>query len=172
MQPDIDAQLSSFFEDAPLPDFARVMRGYDPHQVNEHMKLRELEVRKHQEQAQALQRELAEAHRQMLEIEQPTLSGLGSRIEQLFRLAEEQAAEHIAEARSAAHDLSAAALEPAAIVREYEVEAALRDLAARPLPDGQGTPAPGSPQLAGGVVSRARPSRSRAADHRVARRQA
>ena len=117
MQPDIDAQLSNFFEDAPLPDFARVMRGYDPHQVNEHLKLKESEVRKHQENAQALQQELADAHRQMQEIEQPTLSGLGSRIEQLFRLAEEQAAEHIAEARSAAHDLTAAAKVEAAEAR-------------------------------------------------------
>ncbi len=38
MQPDIDAQLSNFFEETPQRDFARVMRGYDPHQVNEHLK--------------------------------------------------------------------------------------------------------------------------------------
>ena len=36
------------------------------------------EVRKHQENAQALQRELADAHRQLQEQERPTYSGLGS----------------------------------------------------------------------------------------------
>ena len=115
MQPDIDAQLSSYFDDT--PDFARVMRGYDPHQVNDHIEKLQSETRKHQDTAQALQRELVDAHRQMQEIEQPTLSGLGSRIEQLFRLAEEQAAEHIAEARAGAHELSAAAKVEAAEAR-------------------------------------------------------
>ena len=38
MQPEIDAQLSNFFEDAPARDFAKVMRGYDQHQVDEHLK--------------------------------------------------------------------------------------------------------------------------------------
>src|SRR5260370_28153415 len=103
MQPDIDAQLSNYFDDT--PDFARVMRGFDPHQVADHIDKLKSETRKQQETAQALQRELVDAHRQMQEIEQPTLSGLGSRIHQLFPLAEAQAAEHIAEARAPAHDL-------------------------------------------------------------------
>jgi DivIVA domain-containing protein len=91
MQPDIDAQLSTFFDD--LPEFPRVMRGYDPQQVNAYLGERVAEVRKHQETAQALQHELADAHRQLQEQERPTYSGLGSRIEQLLRLAEEQATE-------------------------------------------------------------------------------
>ena len=33
MQPEIDAQLSNFFEETTPREFARVMRGYDPHQV-------------------------------------------------------------------------------------------------------------------------------------------
>jgi DivIVA domain-containing protein len=37
MQPEIDAQLSNFFEDAPARDFAKVMRGYDQHQVDEYL---------------------------------------------------------------------------------------------------------------------------------------
>ena len=42
MQPEIDAQLSNFFEEATPREFARVMRGYDPHQVDEHVEIREL----------------------------------------------------------------------------------------------------------------------------------
>src|SRR5882672_4252639 len=98
MQPDIDAQLSNFFEETPQRDFARVMRGFDPHQVNEHLKQLDGELRQHREQVQALHRELADAHRQIQEQERPTYSGLGSRIEQLLRLAEEQATEILQEA--------------------------------------------------------------------------
>ena len=69
------------------------MRGYDPQQVNEHLAQLEGEVRQHKDQVQAMHRELAEAHRQLQEQERPTYSGLGARIEQLLRLAEEQATE-------------------------------------------------------------------------------
>ena len=109
MQPDIDAQLSNFFEETPQRDFARVMRGYDPHQVNEHLKQIDGELRQHRDQVQALHRELAEAHRQIQEQERPTYSGLGSRIEQLLRLAEEQATEILQEARTAANEFNATA---------------------------------------------------------------
>jgi DivIVA domain-containing protein len=91
MQPEIDAQLSNFFEDAPARDFAKVMRGYDQHQVDEYLKQLDAEMRQHRDQVQALQQELSDAHRQLREQERPTYSGLGSRIEQLLRLAEEQA---------------------------------------------------------------------------------
>ncbi len=37
MQSDIDAQLTNFFEEAPPREFATVMRGYDRHQVDEHI---------------------------------------------------------------------------------------------------------------------------------------
>ena len=50
MQSDIDAQLTSFFEETPPRDFAKVMRGYDPHQVDEHIRQLAAEVRLHQEQ--------------------------------------------------------------------------------------------------------------------------
>src|ERR1700745_87802 len=109
MQPEIDAQLSNFFEDAPARDFAQVMRGYDQHQVDEYLKQLDAEMRQHRDQVQALQQELSDAHRQLREQERPTYSGLGSRIEQLLRLAEEQATEIVGEARSAANELPAAA---------------------------------------------------------------
>ena len=99
MQPEIDAQLSNFFEETTPREFARVMRGYDPHQVNEHLKQVDNELRQHRDQVQALHRELADAHRQIQEQERPTYSGLGSRIEQLLRLAEEQQNEILHEAR-------------------------------------------------------------------------
>src|SRR5258708_39785585 len=98
--PDIDAQLSNFFEETPQRDFARVMGGCDPHQVNEHLQQIDGELRQHREQVQALHRELADAHRQIQEQERPTYSGLGSRIEQLLRLAEEQATAILPEART------------------------------------------------------------------------
>ena len=53
MQSDIDAQLTNFFEEAPPREFATVMRGYDRHQVDEHIRQIETEVRQHREQTQA-----------------------------------------------------------------------------------------------------------------------
>src|ERR1700690_18939 len=90
MQSDIDAQLTNFFEEAPPREFATVMRGYDRHQVDEHIRQVEADARTSREQAQAMKRELSEAHRQIQEQERPTYSGLGARIEQLLRLAEGQ----------------------------------------------------------------------------------
>ena len=91
--------LTNSFEEAPPRDFVTAMRGYDRQQVDEHIRQIEAEVRQHREQAQALERELSEAHRQIQEQERPTYSGLGARIEQLLRLAEEQATELVQAAR-------------------------------------------------------------------------
>src|SRR6058998_172779 len=117
MQSDIDAHLTNFFEDAPPREFATVMRGYDRHQVDEHIRQIETEARTHRDQAQAMRRELTEAHRQIQEQERPTYSGLGARIEQLLRLAEEQQNEILHEARSAANEINAKAKVDGAEVR-------------------------------------------------------
>ena len=117
MQSDIDAQLTNFFEEAPPREFATVMRGYDRHQVDEHIRQIEAEVRTHREQTTTLKRELSEAHRQIGEQERPTYSGLGARIEQLLRLAEEQATELVQAARSEANEIKAAAKVDAAELR-------------------------------------------------------
>ena len=109
MQSDIDAQLTNFFEEAPPREFATVMRGYDRHQVDEHIRQIETEVRQHREQTQTLRQQLTDAHRQIQEQERPTYSGLGARIEQLLRLAEEQATELVQAARSEANEIKAAA---------------------------------------------------------------
>ena len=108
MQSDIDAQLTSFFEETPPRDFAKVMRGYAPHQVDEHIRQLATGVRRHQEDAVAARRDLNDAHRQIQEQERPTYSGLGARIEQLLRLAEEQATELVQAARSEANEIKAA----------------------------------------------------------------
>src|SRR5260370_17453418 len=90
MQSDIDAQLTNFFEEAPPREFATVMRGYDRHQADEHIRQIEAEVRTHREQTTGLKRELSEAHRQIHEQKPPTYSALAARIEQLLRLADAQ----------------------------------------------------------------------------------
>ena len=69
MQSDIDAQLTNFFEEAPPREFATVMRGYDRHQVDEHIRQIEAEVRQHREQSQTMRRELSDAQRQIQEQE-------------------------------------------------------------------------------------------------------
>ena len=69
MQSDIDAQLSNFFEDTPPREFDVVLRGYDRHQVEEHIKQLDNEVRQSREQTGAMQRELSDAHRQLLRYE-------------------------------------------------------------------------------------------------------
>jgi len=117
MQSDIDAQLTNFFEEAPPREFATVMRGYDRHQVDEHIRQIETEVRQHREQTQGLRQQLTDAHRQIQEQERPTYSGLGARIEQLLRLAEEQATELVQAARSEANEIKAAAKVDAAEFR-------------------------------------------------------
>ena len=38
MQPDTDALLTSLFEEAPPHEFVTSMRGYDRHQVDEHIR--------------------------------------------------------------------------------------------------------------------------------------
>jgi DivIVA domain-containing protein len=72
MQSDIDAQPTNSFEEAPPREFVTVMRGYDRQQVDEHIRQIETEVRQHREHAQAMQRQLSEAHRHMHEQERPT----------------------------------------------------------------------------------------------------
>src|ERR1700691_2497570 len=103
MQPDTDALLTNLFEESPPREFVTAMRGYDRHQVDEHIRQSEAEVRQHGEQAQAMQRELSEAHRQFHEQERPAYTGLGARIGQLLRLAEEKANEVVQRARSQDH---------------------------------------------------------------------
>jgi hypothetical protein len=61
--------------------------------------------------------DLSDAQRQIQEQERPTYSGLGARIEQLLRLAEEQATELVQAARTEANEIKAAAKVDAAELR-------------------------------------------------------
>src|ERR1700689_5587812 len=109
MQPDTDALLTNLFEEAPPREFVTAMRGYDRNQGDEHIRQIEAEVRRHREQAQAIQRELSEARGQFHKQDRPAYTGLGARIEQLLRLAEEQATEGVQTARSEAGGVKAPA---------------------------------------------------------------
>src|SRR5260370_28965438 len=117
MQPDINAQLGTFFDDEQPPRFAQKMRGYDQEEVETYLRKKDTELRAIRENEQALKQELAYAHRQMQEQERPTYSGLGSRIEQLLRLAEEQRDEILQEARTEASQVLAPAKGDAAALR-------------------------------------------------------
>ncbi len=92
------------------------MRGYDRAQVEERIasleaSLRDARTRVEELDTRALKLsgEVAEAHRQLREVERPSYSGLGSRIEQLLRLAEEQASDVIAAATKEAEEAVAQA---------------------------------------------------------------
>ena len=96
-------------------NFTVVMRGYDKIQVDERISvleaaLRDARARVEEVDARAMKLagEVAEAHRQLREVERPSYSGLGARIEQLLRLAEEQASDVIAAATKDAEDMLAA----------------------------------------------------------------
>src|SRR5579862_6177802 len=117
MQSDIDAQLTNLFDEASPREFVTVMRGYDRPQVDDYVRQIETEVRAHREQGETLRGELEQARRQLQERERPTYSGLGARIEQLLRLAEEQASEVVRAARSEANEIKAAAKVDAAELR-------------------------------------------------------
>ncbi len=86
-------------------------RGYDRDQVDERLAALDVtlrEVRGRLEDADArvmtLSGEVAEAQRQLREVERPSYSGLGARIEQLLRLAEEQASDVVAAATKEAEE--------------------------------------------------------------------
>ena len=135
----------TFFENAnSQPDFTVVLRGYDRPQVDDFVQRlnaalaqseaarAEAEQRlaeavrraKQAEQAlQSAQQKLTDQSKQLEEQGRPTLSGLGTRVEQILRLAEEQANEYRGESkRDSEGIISAARLEarggPEAIAAE------------------------------------------------------
>ena len=117
MSPGIDVKAGNVAGERPSRVFDVVLRGYDRQQVDEHIEQLEDQAHRHRDQAQALRRELSAVHRQLRERERPTYAGRGLRIEQLLRLAEEQATEILGEARAAADELRAAAKAGAAELR-------------------------------------------------------
>jgi len=101
-------------DNAPFPVVS--FRGYDRGAVDGRIAeleraLSDARARVEQADSKALQvaGELSEAHRQLREAERPTYSGLGTRIEQLLRSAEEQSSEVITQANAQAADAVARA---------------------------------------------------------------
>ena len=88
-------------------EFAITMRGYDRTQVDQRIKAlsRQLgdarrEVASLDQRAMTLAGELADAQRRLREADKPTYAGLGSRIEQLLRSAEEQSTSVLSKANA------------------------------------------------------------------------
>ena len=133
MDPGVDTQAGNVPREPPSRVFDVVLRGYDRLQVDEHIEQLADLARQHRDQAQALGRELSAAQRQLRECERPARAGVGLRVEQLLRLAEEQAAEILGEAKAAADELQAAAkVDAAELLAAAENEAAeLRAVAGR-----------------------------------------
>ncbi len=117
VQSDIDAQLFNLMQSPAQRDLARVLRGYDTHQVDEILRRLDAELDEQRAQARLLQQELEAARLRLQEQERPAESRLGSRIEQLIQGIEEEAAEIIGEARAAAADTTLAAEADAALLR-------------------------------------------------------
>jgi cell division septum initiation protein DivIVA len=105
------------------PDFTIVLRGYERTQVDMfierlHARIDELTdatskaktgTTDARDRINELERKVADQAKQLEERAQPTLSGLGTRVEQLLRLADEQAKEHRGESKREAEKLIAAA---------------------------------------------------------------
>ena len=75
----------------------------------------------------AMEQKLTDTNKQLEENNRPTLSGLGTRVEQILRLAEEQANDHRGEAKRESEGIiSAARLEAREITDKARAEAAAR----------------------------------------------
>ena len=106
----------SIFDSNPTGGFTQVMRGFDRVQVEQHV--RQLEAALAQQRTRTkeldkqivrLRQDLAEATTSLREVDQPSYSGLGARIEHLLRLAEEQASELVGQAEAEAREARAVA---------------------------------------------------------------
>src|ERR1700712_142499 len=98
--------MTEQFSITPKP-FTVAMRGYDREQVDEQIAAMQAALSKARGaveqidgQNAKLKNDLVEAQRQLREVDRPSYAGLGARIEQLLRLAEEQAVEMVAAAPS------------------------------------------------------------------------
>lgn len=121
----IDAQLNNIFdEDNAPPEFDVVLRGYERNQVTEYLESLRAEVKEANEKAEKYKGDLNAKNQQLAERERPSYSGLGSRIEELLRLAEEQANELVQSAQIDANDIrSSAKIEAAEMRAAAESEA-------------------------------------------------
>ncbi|RQX54763.1 cell division protein DivIVA, partial [Micromonospora chalcea] len=137
----------AFFDNAnSQPDFTVGLRGYNTNQVDDfigrltaalsqseqaraeaeqRMNDAQRRLRQAEQRQSALEQKLTETNKQLEENSRPTLSGLGTRVEQILRLAEEQANDHRNEAKRESEGiLSAARLEAREITDKARAEAA------------------------------------------------
>src|SRR5690606_10307154 len=137
--------MSKFFEESG-PEFAVSMRGYDRHQVDEftarlHQNIQaceqqcgevrsasdaaEIQLRRAEARIAALERRIAERAERIAEREQPTLAGLGTRVEKLLRVSEQEAAAQREDVgRRAAAMRAEAQAEAESVMRSARAEAA------------------------------------------------
>src|SRR5262245_17508140 len=137
----------SFFENAnSQPDFTVVLRGYDRNQVDDfvqrlnahlaqtkaahaeaeqRMNDSQRRTRQAEQALSSAQQKLTDQSKQIEENSRPTLSGLGTRVEQILRLAEEQANEHRGDSKRESEGVvSASRLEAREITDKARAEAA------------------------------------------------
>src|SRR3954468_19154343 len=140
-------QNLAFFDGANSQhDFTVVLRGYDRGQVDAHlgrlvaalnqseqargeaeqrMNDAQRRLRQAEQRLTGVEQKLGETSKQLEENSRPTLSGLGTRVEQILRLAEEQANDHRNEAKRESEGiLSAARLEAREITHKAPADAA------------------------------------------------
>jgi DivIVA domain-containing protein len=127
-------QNIAFFDNAnSSSEFSVVLRGYDRAQVDDfigrlngaltqseqarteaeqRMNEAQRRLRQAEQRLNSVEQKLTDTNKQLEENSRPTLSGLGTRVEQILRLAEEQANDHRSEAKRESEGiLSAARLE-------------------------------------------------------------
>src|SRR2546421_9597 len=140
-------QLPAFFDDASGgQEFSVVLRGYDGAEADGHvqrptaaipqaeqsraeaeqrMNESQRRLRQAEQRLSSIEQKLTDTNKQLEENSRPTLSGLGTRVEQILRLAEEQANDHRAEAKPESEGSNTAArLEAREITDNARAEAA------------------------------------------------
>src|SRR6266545_274837 len=147
----------AFFDNAnPPQEFSVVLRGYDRTQVDDavqrlatnlnkaemarveaEQRLNEAQrrLRQAEQRISTVEQKLTDSTKQLEENRKPTLSGLGTRVEQILRLAEEQANDHRGDAKRESEGiLSAARLEARERRLRYASRPAARPTAYAPMP--------------------------------------
>src|SRR2546430_17085642 len=98
-------------------------------------------LRQAEQRLSSIEQKLTDTNKQLEENSRPTLSGLGTRVEQILRLAEEQANDHRGEAKREAEGIvSAARLEAREITDEGRAQA--RAMKATAAPEADQHPSP------------------------------
>ena len=114
-QPQQPSSLAFFDDASGGTEFSVVLRGYDRAQVDGHvqrltaaitqaeqaraeaeqrMNESQRRLRQAEQRLSSIEQKLTDTNKQLEENSRPTLSGLGTRVEQILRLAEEQANDH------------------------------------------------------------------------------